>query len=85
MCGEHYLKFKAFLVKTENAIITFALTIYFIVVSSTDNTLNYPLLTTVLGVLMIGQGFDERVRNVEMKMFGYVSDVNKKTGGDSLL
>ena len=71
--------------KTENAIITFALTIYLVIVSSTDNTLNYPLLTTVLGVLMIGQGFDERVRNTEMKLFGYVSDVNKNKGGKSIL
>ena len=71
--------------KTENAIITLALTIYLVIVSSTDNTLNYPLLTTVLGVLMIGQGFDERVRNTEMRLLGYVSDVNKNTGGKSLL
>ena len=71
--------------RTENAIITLALTIYLVIVSSTDNTLNYPLLTTVLGVLMIGQGFDERVRDTEMRMFGYVSDVNKNTGGRSLL
>ena len=71
--------------KTENAIITFALTVYLVIVSSTDNTLNYPLLTTVLGILMIGPGFDERVRGVEQKLFGYVSDVNKNTGGKSLL
>jgi hypothetical protein len=71
--------------KTENAIITFALTVYVVVVSSTDNTLNYPLLTTVLGILMIGHGFDDRVKNTEMKMFGRISDANKKTGGDSFL
>ena len=71
--------------KTESAIITFALTVYVVIVSSTDNTLNYPLLTTVLGILMIGHGFDESVRNTEMKIFGHISDVNKKTGGDSLL
>ena len=71
--------------KTENAIITFALTVYLVIVSSTDNTLNYPLLTTVLGILMIGPGFDERVRDAEMKLFGHVSDVNKNTGGNSLL
>ena len=70
---------------TENAIVTLALIVYMVVVSSTDNTLNYPLLTTVLGILMIGSGFDERVRETEMKMFGYISDVNKKTGGKSLL
>ncbi len=71
--------------KTENAVMTLALTVYLVIVSSTDNTLNYPLLTTVLGILMIGQGFDERVRNTEMKLFGYISDVNKNTGDNSLL
>lgn len=70
---------------TENAIITFALTVYLVIVSSTDNTLNYPLLTTVIGILMIGPGFNERVKKAEMKLFGYVSDVNTKTGGESLL
>ena len=71
--------------KTENAIITFALTVYLIIVSSTDNTLNYPLLTTTLAVLIIGQGFNERVQNAEVKLFGHISDVNKNTGGNSLL
>ena len=70
---------------TESAIITLALTVYLVVVSSTDNTLNYPLFTTVIAILMIGPGFDERVRNAEMKLFGHVSDVNKNTGGKSLL
>ena len=61
----------------ENAILTFSLTLYLIIVSSTDNTMNFPLLTTVLAILMIGNGFDEKVRKTEMKIFGYVSDVNK--------
>ena len=69
----------------ESAIITFALTLYLVIVSSTDNTLNYPLFTTVIAILMIGPGFDDRVRNAEMKIFGSVSDANKKTGGKSLL
>lgn len=71
--------------KTENAIVTFTLTVYLVIVSATDNTLNYPLLTTVIGILMIGSGFDERVRNTDMKLFGRVSDANKQTGGKSLL
>ena len=71
--------------KTENAIVTFALTVYLVIVSSTDNTLNYPLLTTVLAVLMIGPGFDERARNADMKLFGCITDANQKQGGDSLL
>ncbi len=64
--------------KTENAIVVFILLVYLVIVSSTDNTMNYPLLTTVLAVLMIGHGYDDKVRASEMKMFGYISDVNKK-------
>ena len=71
--------------KTEAAIITLALTVYLVIVSSTDNTLNYPLLTTVIGILMIGPGFDARVQRTEMKLYGRISDVNKNTGGMSLL
>lgn len=56
--------------KTENAIITFALTVYLTIVSSTDNTMNYPLLTTVLAVLMAGHGFDMQVSETEKKVFG---------------
>ena len=69
----------------ENAILIFSLTIYLVIVSSTDNTMNYPLLTTVLAILMIGNGFDENVRKTEMKIFGHVSNVNKTAGGNSIL
>ena len=71
--------------KIENAIITLALTVYLVIVSSTDNTMNYPLLTTVLAILMIGHGFDESVRANEQKMFGYISEANRETEGGSLL
>jgi O-antigen ligase len=71
--------------KTENAIVAFTLTVYLVIVSSTDNTLNYPLLTTVIGILMIGPGFDERVQHTDKKLFGRVSDANKQIGGKSLL
>ena len=71
--------------KVENGIIVLALTIYLIIVSSTDNTMNYPLLTTVLAVIMIGNGFDEKVQKTENKMFGYVSDANKITEEGSML
>ena len=62
----------------ENAIITFMLTIYLVIVSSTDNTMSYPLLTGTLAILMMGNDFDENVRNKELKMFGYISPVNKE-------
>ena len=55
------------------------------VLSSTDNTMNYPLLTGVLALLMMGTGFEEKVRETEFKMFGYVSKENKDDGSDSLL
>lgn len=71
--------------KIDNAIIAFALTIYLVIVSSTDNTINYPLLTTVLAIIMIGHGFDEKVRNTETKIFGVVSAENRETEGESLL
>jgi len=71
--------------KIENAIITFVLIVYLVIVSSTDNTMNYPLLTTVLAIIMIGHGFDERVRNTEEKMFGYISKENIKTESESML
>jgi CRISPR/Cas system-associated protein Cas5 (RAMP superfamily) len=71
--------------KTENAIVVFTLTVYLVIVSSTDNTLNYPLFTTVIGILMIGPGFDGRVQHTDKKLFGRVSDANKQIGGKSLL
>ena len=71
--------------KLENGIIALALSIYLVIVSSTDNTMNYPLLTTVLAIIMIGHGFDEKVRTTETKMFGYISDVNRETEGGTIL
>ena len=60
----------------ENAIITFMLTVYLIVVSSTDNTMNYPLLTSVLAMLMIGHGYEKNVQATEHKLLGYISKAN---------
>ncbi len=69
----------------ESAIITFMLTVYLIIVSSTDNTMNYPLLTGVLAILMMGNSFEENVRDKELKLFGYVSEENREEESDSLL
>jgi toxin CptA len=69
----------------ENAIITFMLTLYLIIVSSTDNTMNYPLLTGVLAMLMMGHSFDENVCEREVKMFGYISKANIKEERGSLI
>lgn len=45
----------------ETAAVTASLILYLLIVSATDNTINYPLLTTVLGVLMMGNGYTRRV------------------------
>ncbi len=71
--------------KIENGIITLALTLYLVIVSSTDNTMNYPLLTTVLAIIMIGHGFDENVRSKEHAIFGYVSKANRETKKGTIL
>ena len=71
--------------KVDDAIISFMLVLYLIVVSSTDNTMNYPLLTGVLAILMMGNGFDKNVREREIKIFGCVSDDNKEEESETLL
>ena len=68
----------------EGGIIAFILSVYLIVVSSTDNTMNYPLLAGVLALLMMGQGYEDNVRNSERKMFGHISPDNTAEG-DALL
>ena len=66
----------------DNAIITFILTLYLIIVSSTDNTMNYPLLTGVLAILMMGNSFEENVRYTEKKIFGSVSKAKAEKESD---
>lgn len=71
--------------QTENGIIAFVLVLYLVIISSTDNTMNYPLMTTVMAMLMIGHGFDDKVRNTELKMFGSVSKENQKQEEESMI
>lgn len=71
--------------KIDHAIVAFSLCVYLVIVSSTDNTLNYPLLTTVLAIIMMGQGYDEEVCKTEQKIFGYVSRINKEAEDGSML
>lgn len=69
--------------RTDGAITAFTLTLYLIIVSMTDNTMNYPLLTLEMAILMIGNGFNEDVKRTEMKIFGYISE-DGGTGGKRL-
>ncbi|MBE6703961.1 MAG: O-antigen ligase family protein [Ruminococcaceae bacterium] len=69
----------------DNAIISFILILYLIIVSSTDNTMNYPLLTGVLAMLMMGNSYEDDVRHTEQKLFGHISKANAEKESDSLL
>ena len=71
--------------RVNGAILTFTLLIYLVVASMTDNTINYPLLTCVLAILMMGFGFDNEVREMEEKLFGSVSLRNQKKKKENLL
>lgn len=44
----------------DTAIVAVILTVYLIIVSSTDNTMNYPLVTTVMGVIIMGNCFNKK-------------------------
>ena len=50
---------------------------YVIVISSTDNTLNYPLCATAFATIIMGHGFDEQVRIEEQRYFGNISKENQ--------
>jgi hypothetical protein len=69
----------------EGAVISFSLLVYLIVVSSTDNTMNYPLLTGTLAILMMSLSYDDRVRSEEEKIFGSLSPENRDAGKGGLL
>ena len=69
----------------ENAIVTFILSLYLIIVSSTDNTMNYPLLTGVLAMLMMGHSYEDNTHRMEKRLFGHISKANQKDESDSLL
>lgn len=68
----------------DNAIISFMLIVYLVIVSSTDNTMNYPLLTGVLALLMMGNSYENNVRDTEFKIFGSIKN-RKKEDGEALL
>lgn len=71
--------------RVSSAILTFSLLIYLVIASMTDNTVNYPLLTGVLAILMMGNGFDDEVREAEEKLLGSISPPNQKQEKESLL
>lgn len=51
--------------KIHTRIVVFTLVLYMLIVSCTDNTLNYQLFHTAVAVIVMGHGFDERVKEEE--------------------
>lgn len=66
--------------KTDCAINAFAILAYMLLSSSTDNTMNYPLVHTTIAMLLAGHRFDERVQEEETRLFDYVSPENRLEG-----
>lgn len=65
---------------TAAAINAFAVLMYMLLTSSTDNTMNYPLVHTTIAILIAGHGFNQRVQEEETRLFGYVSPENRLKG-----
>ena len=61
----------------KNRIVVLAVMMYMVIVSSTDNTLNYPLCYTAFATIIMGHGFDEQVRIEEQRYFGNISKENQ--------
>ena len=53
---------------TEGAENAFVLVLFMLLVSTTDNTLNYPLVHTALDILVAGHGFDRRTQEERTRL-----------------
>lgn len=71
--------------KTENELVTFTVLVYVLLVSTTDNTLDYQLLYSVTAILIAGHGFDDRVREEEDRLYDYISPENRERKDEGLL
>lgn len=63
--------------RLEDRINTYALMCYVLLISTTDNTMNYQMLYTVSGILIMGHTFDRQVEETDKKYFGYVEEPNR--------
>lgn len=66
---------------TNNAVLMFLVTVFMVVVSLTDNTMNYPLFNGAVAIFVTGYSFEQKVRADEMKRFSYISEENKERSG----
>ena len=71
--------------KSKNQIVVFAVLLYMLIVSTTDNTMNYQLFNTAVAIVVMGYGFDDWVREDEQQRFGWISPENRQREGPGLL
>lgn len=64
--------------KIEGEILAFSMTCYILILSTTDNTLNYQMVYTATGILMLGHGFDSNVQEADKRLFGFVEKQNRR-------
>lgn len=55
---------------TRRGVLAACMALYVLIISTTDNTLQYPLVYMVTDILIMGVGFDEEVRAEELRLFG---------------
>ena len=55
---------------TRRGVITACLVLYVIIISLTDNTLQYPLIYMTTNILIMGVDFDKEVCDEEIRLFG---------------
>jgi hypothetical protein len=63
---------------TDGAIVTASMVLYIMIVSATDNTMNYQLFNTAVAVITMGHGFDRRVEAERERIFGKYVPENRQ-------
>ena len=63
---------------TDGAIVTASMVLYIMIVSATDNSMNYQLFNTAVAVITMGHGFDRRVEAERERIFGKYVPENRQ-------
>lgn len=63
--------------RTPDCINTFVIMAYLLLLSTTDNTMNYQMVYTVSAIIIMGHTFDEQVKETDEKLFGFVEEQNR--------
>ena len=55
---------------------TFVIMCYILILSTTDNTMNYQMLYTVSGIVIMGHTFDRQVQEEDRRLLGFIEEPN---------